>query len=275
MKLSKKLILLSFTWLIFIQGPAIAELQSKRTNEKGMNIQETDKGISINIHSQSLQDVFRIVQSKYDVQVSVRGSLNQTQISGKCEGPTWKSVIISMLKGFNTVQLWSENQDKGRIWILGDKGVAPLIALQPENNNSNMKSLSITGRSMEPTLYSGNQVWMDADYYNHHAVNRRDLVAVRFKNRDHSMVKRVVALPDDRVEIANGQLMVNSQPIIKVGPKSKNKYSILHYQLKNYQNRVPHNQFIVFGDNQNVSFDSIDFGIISRDQIEGRIIKKH
>ncbi|MBT3509305.1 MAG: signal peptidase I, partial [Nitrospina sp.] len=83
-------------------------------------------------------------------------------------------------------------------------------------------------------------------------------------------VKRVVAVEGDTVEIKEGNLWVNGNAL-NDGNSPQGKLKVLAMQLANFNNRIPKGQLIVMGDNSTSSFDSGDYGIISRRQLSGRV----
>ena len=72
------------------------------------------------------------------------------------------------------------------------------------------RSYSIPSTSMMPTLDRGDYILAEHDYFQRHSARRGDLVIFRFPaNRSIDYVKRVVALPGDRVALRNGEVYVN------------------------------------------------------------------
>lgn len=124
----------------------------------------------------------------------------------------------------------------------------------------------IYGDSMEPTLESGD-IALGSKIG---GVQRGDLVAFYLNNK--ILVKRVIGLPGDWVDIADdGTVSVNGQaldePYLQPGEKSKGICNItLPYQ-------VPDGRYFVLGDHRAVSVDSrsSEVGCITSDQVEGKM----
>ena len=120
----------------------------------------------------------------------------------------------------------------------------------------------IDGDSMFPTLKSGNIVCMKK--YNLD-LKHNDIVVVRKDNK--TIIKRLVGLPNDKIEI-NDYLYINGQ-------KNDDLYI---KDCGNIGNGIclKDNEYFVLGDNRQNSIDSRfdEIGIISRDEIIGKIIKK-
>lgn len=98
------------------------------------------------------------------------------------------------------------------------------------------------------------------------------LVAVRFLAQDKPLLKRVLAIPGDRVDLKDGQFHVNGQQIRPMGwpPRfrlRKTDASTLKTQLKNCRGIVPKGRCIVLGKSPLNSLDSLDLGFIECSQI--------
>ncbi len=138
------------------------------------------------------------------------------------------------------------------------------------------REMTVAGSSMAPTLAPGQTVFVDPGAYVEHGPARGDLVALSFKTRARPMVKRVIALPGDRVEIRGGQLWLNGAPLAEpylAEPRvlALKAGRLLALQLARNGGRVPPGHLIALGDNPAASFDSGDYGFVSLDQIAGRV----
>ncbi len=77
------------------------------------------------------------------------------------------------------------------------------------------------------------------------------------------LVKRVIGLPGDIIEIESGQVIRNGEPIDE--PYAVNKDRRTASRLE-----VPQNSYYVLGDNRRASSDSRDWGFLSNEHIVGR-----
>ena len=128
-----------------------------------------------------------------------------------------------------------------------------------------MPVLQIYGNAMDPSLTEGQVVVCvkTAD------MEQGDLMAFYVGN--HLLVKRVIALPGDWVDIrADGTVLVNGVELEEpyLGEKAFGNCDLeLPYQ-------VPENKYFLMGDDRAVSQDSRStvIGCIAKDQIVGKIV---
>ncbi|BBW98930.1 signal peptidase I [Geobacillus subterraneus] len=113
--------------------------------------------------------------------------------------------------------------------------------------------------SMDPTIQPNDLIVFEKKGK---GIHRGDVVV--FKKDGELLVKRVVALEHDTVEVKNGRLWVNGKRIHEPYVRE-----IPQYELE--RQRVPKNSVFVLGDNRNHSVDSASFGAIPVDQIKGRV----
>lgn len=96
----------------------------------------------------------------------------------------------------------------------------------------------------------------------------QDMAAKFFRREVNTrLVKRVIGLPGDEINIRDGKVFVNGKELTEnyaqqpTYPKDSIQYPFT----------VPDGQYFVIGDNRGMSYDSRDFGCIKREQIEGRV----
>lgn len=123
---------------------------------------------------------------------------------------------------------------------------------------------TIHGSSMYPTFNNGDTVFV---YKQYKEINRYDIIAV---NSDKAMIKRVVALPNETVQICNGKVYINGEllsddPVCSyIEEKGKASEPIL----------LDTDEYFVLGDNRNNSSDSRIYGPFKKDEILGKIAHK-
>ena len=122
----------------------------------------------------------------------------------------------------------------------------------------------VRGSSMEPCLHDGDRLVVDRVSYSVAEVQRGDVVVLRNpRNQAIDFVKRVVALPGDRVAMRDGTLIVHGEV--------NDQYGCIHDHDDLRSFTVPDDHFFVLGDNRPVSCDSRDFGLVEKDLLKGRV----
>jgi len=115
--------------------------------------------------------------------------------------------------------------------------------------------------SMQPTLHEGEYVIVDKVSYLLHPPDRGDIIV--FKHPGEDLIKRVIGLPGDTIEIRGGRVYINgsvlNEPYIK-----EPILSTLSAQ------KIEADRYFVMGDNRNNSSDSRAFGPIPAGDIIGR-----
>jgi signal peptidase I len=123
----------------------------------------------------------------------------------------------------------------------------------------------VRGMSMQPCLADGDRLVIDRLCYCLTGVERFDVVVLRCPtNRDLDFVKRVIALPGERVRIEAGVVFVDGEelqaPFLCVPD---------HAQMDEIV--VPAGNYFVLGDNRPVSCDSREFGLVGHELLQGKV----
>jgi signal peptidase I len=138
----------------------------------------------------------------------------------------------------------------------------------------------ISGPSMETTLFGNNRVLVNKLSYRLHDIHRGDVVVFdRVTTSDGTvshddLIKRVIALPGDTIEIKNCIVIVNSKPTVEPYLDKEileltdpvNRCLVVNLTVQT----VPAKKIFVMGDNRPESFDSRKFGPISESLVVGR-----
>lgn len=132
-----------------------------------------------------------------------------------------------------------------------------------------MKS-SVIGVSMEPTLYNGQEVFIDRFSYGLISPHRGDILAFlpNGNQNSHAYMKRVVGLPGETVQIKDGRLYIDGTLLDEEGYDKMADAGIAENELK-----LGQGEFFVLGDNRNNSEDSrsANIGIIGKSTIVGKV----
>lgn len=129
----------------------------------------------------------------------------------------------------------------------------------------------IPSGSMLPTLQINDRLIIDKISYNFRDPDRGDIIVfsptdtLKQQNFKDAFIKRLIGLPGDKVEVKEGKVYVNNQPLKENYIEEKPNYNFGPVT-------VPPNQFLVLGDNRNNSYDSHYWGFVPRDRIIGRAV---
>jgi len=167
-----------------------------------------------------------------------------------------------------------------------------------------VQAFQIPSESMEKTLLIGDYLLVDKVHYGHsrlwgwllpyHPIQRQDIIVFRYPvNPRQHFVKRVVALPGDRVRLINKHVYVN-------GVRQDDDYATFNWAqrdkfrdnfpdggfygdkisakwflqaqklLEDNELIVPEGSFFVLGDNRDDSYDSRYWGFVPAENIVGR-----
>ena len=124
----------------------------------------------------------------------------------------------------------------------------------------------VEGTSMLPRLEDQDRLFINKFAYQFEKIQRGDVVVFYYPH-DHSKsyIKRVIALPGDRLAVDHGVVAVNYVP-------QHEPYVPERYQDDRSipEQIVPPGEYFVMGDHRSISSDSRDFGPVPRDLIYGR-----
>ena len=118
--------------------------------------------------------------------------------------------------------------------------------------------------SMEPTIQPGWWIMLNKVSYHFTDPKRGDIVVFDSPiNPAQDLIKRVIGLPGDTVEVKNNTVFVNGvplqEPYVAIPP---------HYTMA--PETIPAGQYFVLGDNRDVSIDSHYGWLVPRDKLVGR-----
>lgn len=117
----------------------------------------------------------------------------------------------------------------------------------------------VNGSSMEPTLHNNELVLINKIGLNK-GIDRYDIVVVKYENS--TIIKRVIGLPYETVEYINDTLYIDGE---EVGTKVDFEYT------KDFKLTAGKNEYIVLGDNRNISKDSRIIGPVKESDIIGKV----
>ena len=158
-------------------------------------------------------------------------------------------------------------------------------------NSKVFATVKVEQRSMENTLFSNQKLILEKLSYNFVEPKRGDIIiffengqrgtivddTVKFINNikskvdntdvDKRMVKRIIGIPGDEINIKGGYVYINGEKLTEPYAKDQTSSGIVNFPIE-----VPNNKLFVLGDNRPVSSDSREFGLIDYNQVEGKAV---
>ena len=125
---------------------------------------------------------------------------------------------------------------------------------------------NVPSASMEPTLMTGDIIFVNGLAYDTHDPQRGDIIAFHSQELGCVLIKRIIGMPGDKVSFEGNSVNINGEPLNEsyltdnVGTKCGETFT------------VPADSYFVLGDNRENSLDSRFWKdpFVSRKSIMGR-----
>ena len=117
--------------------------------------------------------------------------------------------------------------------------------------------VKVNGNSMYPTL-EGSEIMLLNKLTN---IDRFDIVVLQLEGEDSNLIKRVIGLPGETVEISENQIYIDGELL-----DDPYGYGIT-YNIDPVT--LGDDEYFILGDNRIISLDSRSFGKIHRSEIKG------
>jgi signal peptidase I len=126
----------------------------------------------------------------------------------------------------------------------------------------------VEGTSMLPRLEDHDRLFINKFVYRISSIHRGDVVVFHYpRDPEKSYIKRVIALPGDRIVIDHGRVFLNGKALRE------------NYVPEQYRDArsmaemvVPEESYFMMGDHRSISSDSREFGPVDRDLIYGKAV---
>jgi len=126
----------------------------------------------------------------------------------------------------------------------------------------------VEGTSMLPRLEDHDRLFINKFVYRFTAIERGDVVVFHYpRDPEKSYIKRVIAVPGDRIRIDRGQVWLD-------GRRLREPYVPGMYEDSRSMAEivVPDDTYFVMGDHRSISSDSREFGPVDRSLIYGKAV---
>lgn len=150
--------------------------------------------------------------------------------------------------------------------------IVPAVLIALLINLFMAQATRVHGQSMEPNLHTDQRLVVEKLSYNRYlrqvlgfeGPRHGDVVVIRIPTQGNELlIKRVIGLPGDVIEIHDNQVFVNGQPLTEpyLNAVTSGSYG---------PTTVPPLNIFVLGDNRNFSNDSRSFGTVPLKNVVGR-----
>ena len=158
-------------------------------------------------------------------------------------------------------------KSQGSGWLLRalreiGETVIPAVVIALFINLFLAQATQVLGQSMEPTLHSSQRVVIEKITYRFHGPRRGDIVVIDSPKQSEMLIKRVVGLPGETVEVRGGRVFVN-------GVVLEEDWTVRQGRGSYAPRVVPPLHVFVLGDNRGASNDSRSFGPVPIEDIVG------
>ncbi len=135
-------------------------------------------------------------------------------------------------------------------------------------------TVKIKGSSMQPILQDQERIIILKLGLTKNHIDRFDIIVFSIPDINHKkLIKRVIGLPNEQIEIRGGEIYINNRILKQHGGSTS---SIIRADSVSIEPiRIPENHYFVIGDNPCMSQDSREFGLIPRTNIIGKAILRY
>jgi signal peptidase I len=126
----------------------------------------------------------------------------------------------------------------------------------------------VEGTSMLPRLENQDRLFINKFLYRFSSIERGDVVVFRYpRDPQKSYIKRVIALPGDRICVEDGTVWLNGKPLRE--PYVPEEY---RDQRSMAEIVIPDGSYFMMGDHRSISSDSREFGPVARSLVYGKAV---
>lgn len=128
----------------------------------------------------------------------------------------------------------------------------------------------VVGNSMNSTLIDGDVLILSKANYRFFDIKRGDIISLDYEDTKY-LIKRVIGLPGDTIEIKDNILYINGEVYEENYLDKGLEYPDFSLSDLGYDT-IPEDMYLVLGDNRENSLDSREIGLISKDSVNGKIV---
>ena len=128
--------------------------------------------------------------------------------------------------------------------------------------------VKVEGTSMLPRLEDRDRLFINKFVYHFEDIHRGDVVVFHYpRDPEKSYIKRVIAVPGDRLRIDRGEVYLNGKHLPE--PYLPDEFRDMKSMTEMV---IPEDEYFMMGDHRCISSDSREFGPVDRDLIYGKAV---
>lgn len=124
---------------------------------------------------------------------------------------------------------------------------------------------------MEPTLAAGDNLIVEKLGHRFGLLKRGDIIIFKSPLDKKELIKRLIAVEGDTVELRDGMVYVNDE-LFLIGEAEDEPYTPPAANEQDNKIIIPEGYMYVLGDNRPYSLDSTELGPVESERITGRAI---
>ncbi|MCX6759870.1 MAG: signal peptidase I [Candidatus Nealsonbacteria bacterium] len=130
----------------------------------------------------------------------------------------------------------------------------------------------VKGESMQPNFENGDYLIIDEISYRLRDPQRGEVIVFKYpQNESQLFIKRIIGLPGEKIEIIDNMIKVTKKDGQLLDLKETSYLSSSIQTAGNMNITLEDNQYFVLGDNRQFSYDSRRFGVVSKNEIIGKV----
>lgn len=144
--------------------------------------------------------------------------------------------------------------------------ILPALALAVVIHLFLAQATVVYGSSMQPVLREKQRLVVDKLTYRFREPTRNDIIVLDLDTVDEMLVKRVIGLPGETIDIRAGNIYINNEPL-----REQLAHELSRPPLFPHPIELGPSEYYVLGDNRSNSNDSRAFGSVQRHEVVGKI----
>ena len=190
--------------------------------------------------------------------------------------PSWREVFSrkSGLENIREVSMLKKSKKEKSVFREYAEAIVIALILALVIRTLIVQAFKIPSGSMLPTLQIGDHILVNKFIYRFVSPQRGDVIVFKYpKDEARDFIKRVIGLPNDKLEIRNRRIFVNDRPL----EEPYVVHSDPGVQEESVSPRdffgpvvIPPGKYFMMGDNRDFSMDSRFWGFLDRSKIRGK-----